>query len=301
MLAVSNLTKLYGNLKAVDSISFEVEAGQIFGLLGPNGAGKTTTMRMILNIISPNSGSITYKGNKNLKNFSDLVGYLPEERGLYKRSRVLDLILYFAALKGMRKKDARFEARKWLSKLKIEDVEKRKIFELSKGNQQKIQFICSVIHNPELLILDEPFTSLDPINQKEIKDLILDFANMGKIIILSTHQMDIAEKLCTKIFLINRGKEICSGLLSDVKKRFGGNNIKLGIEGNIDFLKTLSEVQNFEVYTNYCEIQLKASVNPTDFLKTIINKTDVSHFAIIQPSLNKIFLDLVKHIPEKSE
>ncbi len=300
MLSVNNLTKLYENTKAVDSISFEVEKGQIFGLLGPNGAGKTTTMRMILGIINLSSGKILYNGKKLNFSFTDIAGYLPEERGLYKSSRVLDLIMYFASIKGMRRKDAKSEAKKWLSKLNINELAERKIKELSKGNQQKIQFICSIIHNPEILILDEPFTSLDPINQQEIKDLILDFSKMGKIIILSTHQMDVAEKLCAKIFLINKGKEICSGLLSDIKEKFSGNHIKIGIDGSSDFLKNSPGVLSYENYSNYCEVQLKDSINPTDFLKSIINKTTVTHFSIIQPSLNKIFLDLVQHTSGKS-
>lgn len=294
MLSVKNLTKFYGDITAVDSICFEVQKGDIFGLLGPNGAGKTTTMRMILDIVNPSNGSIIYNGEKHLSNLSNITGYLPEERGLYKASRVIDQIIYFASLKGMKRRDVKLKAEEWLSKLNISDLSKRKIRELSKGNQQKIQFICSVIHNPEILILDEPFTSLDPINQQEIKDLILDFAQMGKIIILSTHQMDVVEKLCTKIFLINKGKEVCSGLLSDIKGKFGGNHIKLGIEGNSDFLKTSPDVLSYEMYSNFCEVQLKDSVSPTDFLKMVINQTTVSHFSIIQPSLNKIFLDLVK-------
>lgn len=301
MLSVKDLTKSYGDIVAVDSISFEVEKGQIFGLLGPNGAGKTTTMRMILNIINPTRGKIIFDREKSLSNFYDIVGYLPEERGLYKKSRVIDLILYFASLKGMKRSFAKIEAKKWLSKLEISDLAVRKIGELSKGNQQKVQFICSIIHNPEILIFDEPFTSLDPINQQEIKNLILEFANNGKIIILSTHQMDIAEKLCAKIFLINKGKEVCSGLLSDIKGKFGGNNIKLGIDGDCNFLKSSSDVISYEIYSNYCEVQLKESVNPTEFLKMIIDKKTVTHFSIIQPSLNKIFLDLVKNFPGKSE
>lgn len=301
MLSVKDLTKSYGDIVAVDSISFEVEKGQIFGLLGPNGAGKTTTMRMILNIINPTRGKIIFDREKSLSNFYDIVGYLPEERGLYKKSRVIDLILYFASLKGMKRSFAKIEAKKWLSKLEISDLAVRKIGGLSKGNQQKVQFICSIIHNPEILIFDEPFTSLDPINQQEIKNLILEFANNGKIIILSTHQMDIAEKLCAKIFLINKGKEVCSGLLSDIKGKFGGNNIKLGIDGDCNFLKSSSDVISYEIYSNYCEVQLKESVNPTEFLKMIIDKKTVTHFSIIQPSLNKIFLDLVKNFPGKSE
>ena len=294
MLEVKRLSKKFGSTIAVDDISFEVQPGKIFGLLGPNGAGKTTTMRMILNIVKPSSGQIIFNGNKSLSDLYNLVGYLPEERGLYKKSVVKDFILYFASLRGMKKSEAKSKVDKWLKKLGILDLRYRRINELSKGNQQKIQFITSIIHDPEILILDEPFTGFDPINQQEIKDLIFDFANAGKIIILSTHLMDTAEKLCSEILLINKGKEISKGKLTDIKKKFGGNHIKLGFEGNFDFIKNDRRVLHFEIFNNFAEIQLEDSVKPTEYLKSIVDSTSVSHFSIIEPSLNKIFIDLVR-------
>jgi ABC-2 type transport system ATP-binding protein len=294
MLEVKRLSKKFGSTIAVDDISFEVQPGKIFGLLGPNGAGKTTTMRMILNIVKPSSGQIIFNGNKSLSDLYNLFGYLPEERGLYKKSVVKDFILYFASLKGMKKSEAKSKVDKWLKKLGILDLRYRRINELSKGNQQKIQFITSIIHDPEILILDEPFTGFDPINQQEIKDLIFDFANAGKIIILSTHLMDTAEKLCSEILLINKGKEISKGELTDIKKKFGGNHIKLGFEGNFDFIKNDRRVLHFEIFNNFAEIQLEDSVKPTEYLKSIVDSTSVSHFSIIEPSLNKIFIDLVR-------
>ena len=294
MLEVKRLSKKFGSTIAVDDISFEVQPGKIFGLLGPNGAGKTTTMRMILNIVKPSSGQIIFNGNKSLSDLYNLVGYLPEERGLYKKSVVKDFILYFASLRGMKKSEAKSKVDKWLKKLGILDLRYRRINELSKGNQQKIQFITSIIHDPEILILDEPFTGFDPINQQEIKDLIFDFANAGKIIILSTHLMDTAEKLCSEILLINKGKEISKGELTDIKKKFGGNHIKLGFEGNFDFIKNDRRVLHFEIFNNFAEIQLEDSVKPTEYLKSIVDSTSVSHFSIIEPSLNKIFIDLVR-------
>jgi ABC-2 type transport system ATP-binding protein len=298
MLEVKNLSKKFGSVIAVDNVSFQAKPGKIFGLLGPNGAGKTTTMRMILNIIKPSNGQIIFNGNKSLSDLYNFVGYLPEERGLYKKSNVSDLIIYFASLKGMKKNDAKSEVEKWLGKLGILDLRYRRIDELSKGNQQKIQFIISVIHNPNILILDEPFTGFDPINQQEIKDLILNFANSGKIIILSTHLMDTVEKLCSEIFLINRGKEISSGKLVDIKKKFGGNHVRLGFDGGLEFIKNDERVLHFEIFNHFAEIQLENSVNPTDFLKSIIDKITVNHFSIIEPSLNKIFIDLVKQSSE---
>jgi ABC-2 type transport system ATP-binding protein len=293
MLEVQNLYKKYGNVVAVDGVSFQAKPGKIFGLIGPNGAGKTTTMRMILNITKPSTGKIIFDGIKSLSDLYNHVGYLPEERGLYKKSKVIDLILYFASLKGMKKKTARIEALNWLDRLKIKDIANRKIEELSKGNQQKIQFITSIVHNPNILILDEPFTGFDPINQQEIKNIILDFSNSGKILILSTHQMDYAEKLCSEIFLTNKGKEVCSGSLSEIKKRFGGQHIKLKFEGDENFIKNDSNVLQYEFFNGYVELQLKESIIPSDYLKSIVDKTTLTDFSVIEPSLNRIFIDLV--------
>ncbi|MFZ2322153.1 MAG: ATP-binding cassette domain-containing protein [Ignavibacteriaceae bacterium] len=299
MLEVQNLVKKYDGVIAVDDISFIAKPGQIFGLLGPNGAGKTTTMRMILNIIKPSAGRIIFENKKSLSELSNIVGYLPEERGLYKKSKVIDLILYFAVLKNMEKKTARIEAFSWLNRLAIEELANRKIEELSKGNQQKIQFITAIIHKPDILILDEPFTGFDPINQQEIKNIILDYTNSGKIIILSTHQMDTAEKLCSEIFLINKGKEVCSGNLSDIKKKFGGQHIKLKFEGDTDFITREKDVLHYDIFNNFIELQLKDGIKPSDFLKSIIEKINITHFSVIEPSLNKIFIDLVKQSSDK--
>lgn len=294
MLEVKNLYKKYGNLVAVDNVSFSAKPGKIFGLLGPNGAGKTTTMRMILNIVKPSNGKIIFDNKKSFNELYNIVGYLPEERGLYKKSTVLDLLIYFASLKGLDRKTARVEAIKWLERLGIKNYSNKIISELSKGNQQKVQFITSVIHNPDILILDEPFTGFDPIIQQEIKNLILELASRGKILILSTHQMDVAEKLCSEIFLLNKGKEVCSGDLSEVKKKFGGQHIRIEFEGKIDFIRNDINILQFEIFNNYIEVELKDSIKPSDFLKSIIDKTTITHFSIIEPSLNKIFIDLVK-------
>ena len=181
-----------------------------------------------------------------------------------------------------------------LKKLKISDLRDKKIEQLSKGNQQKVQLIAAILHNPQLLILDEPFTGFDPINQQEVKDLILDFVSEGKTIILSTHQMDLAEKLCEDILLINKGKSVSSGKLSDIKKNFGGNNIRLSFTGDNDSLNQFTEIIKFDYYKNYTEVQLKDDVIPSDFLKKLVDKIEVNHFSIIEPTLNKIFIDLIK-------
>jgi ABC-2 type transport system ATP-binding protein len=293
MLEVRNLIKEYKDVVAVNNISFTAKPGKIFGLLGPNGAGKTTTIRTVLNIIKPSAGEITYNGKVIGQEFFNIIGYLPEERGLYKKSKVVDVLLYFAELKNLDKHQALIKIDEWLKKLNIIEYRNKKIEELSKGNQQKIQFITAVLHDPEILILDEPFSGFDPINQQQIRELISSFVDSGKYIILSTHQMETAEKMCTEIFLINKGKEVCSGELTEVKKRFGGNHIKLGFEGDAKFLSSDKRVIHFDNYNNYAEVQLNETINPAEFLRSIVDKLSITHFSVIEPTLNKIFIDVI--------
>ena len=294
MLQVTNLIKTFKDAVAVDNISFEVEPGKIFGLLGPNGAGKTTTIRMILNIIKPSSGTILFEGKPFNKEFFNIAGYLPEERGLYKKSKVLDTILYFASLKNMGKKAAVERSLEWLGKLEIEDCKNKKIEELSKGNQQKVQFIASIVHDPLLIILDEPFSGFDPIIQQTIKEIMLSFVNSGKIIILSTHQMDNAEKLCSDIFLINKGKEVCSGSLPQLKKHFASNNVRVEFEGNATAIESNPLVEHADCYSGYAEVKLLDNVLPHDFLKSIIDKITIQQFSVIEPTLDQIFINAIK-------
>lgn len=294
MIEVQNLVKEFQNTVAVNDISFSIKPGTIFGLLGPNGAGKTTTIRTVLNIIKPTSGKVLYNNEQITNNFLNQIGYLPEERGLYKKSKVIDVILYFAQLKNMSKSDATAKADSWLKKLNIQKYRNSKLEELSKGNQQKIQFIMAVIHNPDLIIFDEPFTGFDPINQQEIRELIFSFISEGKIIILSTHQMETAEKLCSEIFLINKGKEVTSGNLSRMKKEFGGNHVEIKYNGDLSFLSSMNEIVNIDGYNNYAEIELKPEVEPSAFLKILAEKIDLTHFSVIEPTLNSIFINLIK-------
>ncbi|HSP88077.1 MAG TPA: ATP-binding cassette domain-containing protein [Ignavibacteriaceae bacterium] len=294
MLQVENLRKEYKNVVAVDNISFRVDEGRIFGILGPNGAGKTTTIRTVLNIIKPNSGQITFNGKPITNEFYNIIGYLPEERGLYRKSKVIDVIQYFAGLKKMPRKKSYTEAKFWLQKLEIEQYDEKRIEELSKGNQQKIQFIISVIHNPKLLILDEPFTGFDPISQTLIKELILSFVTSGKIIILSTHQMETAEKLCPDILLMNKGKEVYYGALNNLKRKFGVNTVKIEFEGDAEFIGSLPVVKNIDRYSNYAEVQLNENINPSEFLKMLIDRISIKHFSVLEPTLNKIFIDVIK-------
>lgn len=294
MLVVKHLTKKYKNVVAVNNLSFTVNEGKIFGLLGPNGAGKTTTIRTVLNIIKPTSGEISFFNRSISSDFFNQIGYLPEERGLYKKSRVNEVILYFAVLKNMPRFEAQKQSNYWLSKLELEKYRNNRIEELSRGNQQKVQFITSVIHNPRLLILDEPFSGFDPINQQIIRETILSFVNEGKLIILSTHLMDMAEKMCSDILLLNSGKEVCSGPLSQLKKNFGGNVVELGFEGNNELIKNLPYVKAIDNYNNYAEVQLADSIEPYIFLRDIAGKIKINHFRIIEPTLNKIFIDMIK-------
>jgi len=295
MLEIKNLSKNYGNIKAVDNLSFKVNSGKIFGLLGPNGAGKSTTIKSIINVIKPNDGAILFDGNPINNQFLNRVGYLPEERGLYRKSKVIDVISYLASLKGLYSNEIISKANSWLAKLGVTDLRNRKIEELSKGNQQKIQFICAVIHNPDLLILDEPFSGFDPINQQEIKNFILDFLDNGKSIILSTHQMDTAEKLCSDILLINNGKSVLQGSLQEIKQKFGGNHIRVNIDGDQSILNSFSEVISYEIYSNLIDIHLTDNISPSDFLKKLIEYVSINHFSIIEPTLEKIFIDTIKN------
>ncbi len=295
MLTVRNLTKQYNDVVAVKELSFTVSEGKIFGLLGPNGAGKTTTIRTVLNIIKPSSGEIRFYDKEISRDFFNVIGYLPEDRGLYKKSRVDEVILYFAALKNMNRPDAQRQLDFWLNKLDIPHYKTKKVEELSRGNQQKVQFIISVIHNPRLLILDEPFSGFDPINQQVIRETILSFVSEGKLIILSTHQMELAEKMCSDILLMNKGQEVCSGSLSQLKKNFGANMVEIGFEGNSEVIKDLSYVKGIDDYNNFAEVQLEDSVEPYIFLREISDKLKVSHFKVVEPTLNKIFIDMIRH------
>ncbi|OPX27980.1 MAG: ABC transporter [Candidatus Cloacimonas sp. 4484_143] len=292
ILEVKNISKSFASLKAVDDVSFSIEEGDVLGLLGPNGAGKTTTIRMIMNIIVPDSGSVTLLKNSE-ENSTNLIGYLPEERGIYRKMKLVDVLLFLAKLKEMKMHDAKEQIDYWLERLDLIKWKKKKIEELSKGMQQKLQFIATILHKPKLLILDEPFLGLDPINTNLIKEIILELKAGGTTIIFSTHQMESAEKLCNKIILINKGKVILSGKIGEVKESFGKRNIHLEYEGKEDFLNKNKMIKKFDNFGNYVEIQLEENVSPQDFLKEIISKIQIKKFEIKEPSLNDIFIESV--------
>jgi len=293
MLNVVQLRKDFSSIRAVDGVSFNVQRGEIFGLLGPNGAGKTTTIRMVLNILEPDGGEITYEGRRFSEHVRDIVGYLPEERGLYKKNKLWDTVMYFAQLRGMQPGVAKAEAYRWLQRFGLLAHKDRKVEELSKGNQQKVQFIVSIIHDPLLIVLDEPFSGLDPVNQILFKDIFLELKQRGKAVIFSTHQMDQAEKLSDRLCLINRGKVVLGGTVRDVKKQYGKNTLHLEFSGDGTFMQTLPGVRRAFMYPNSAELELEDGVTVQSLLVKIIDRVEVRKFELLEPSLHSIFIQIV--------
>lgn len=292
-LRLQNVSKSFGKVQAVKDLSLTINEGEIFGLLGPNGAGKTTTIRMIMQIILPDSGNISLFNQPISPNLLDRVGYLPEERGLYGKMKVLEELIFFGRLKGMDAKTAESRAKEWLERFEMTDVHSKKVEELSKGNQQKIQLIVSMLHNPDLIILDEPFSGLDPVNAQLVKDIMLEKKREGCSIIFSTHQMDQVEKLCDAICLIDHGEAVLQGQLKEIKKQFGKNTVLLEYEGNHEFLDRLDYVRKIDDYGNYAEIYLNDSDKSQEFLQYAVRHVSIYRFEVIEPSLNEIFIETV--------
>jgi ABC-2 type transport system ATP-binding protein len=293
MLKVTHLRKEYATVVAVDDVSLEVKRGEIFGLLGPNGAGKTTTIRTVLNIITPDKGEILFEGKPFGPDVQRNIGYLPEERGLYRKSTLMNTIMYFAELRDVPRQEAKARAYKWFKQFDLLGSENRKIEELSKGNQQKVQLITALLHDPDLIILDEPFSGLDPVNQILLKDIFMDLKKRGKALVFSTHMMEQAEKMCDSIVLINKGKVVLEGDLLEVKKRFGKNTIRIEYDGDGAFLKTLPIVQKALLYENYAEVELQAATQPNELIRSIADKINIRSFQLLEPSLNSIFIETV--------
>jgi len=300
MLNVEHISKTYkGGITAVDDVSFSVKPGTVVGILGPNGAGKTTTIRMILNILKPDSGTITFNGNPVGEHTKRHVGYLPEERGLYKKSTIGNTLNYFAALK-LPERLAKQEMSAWLERFDLQGMEGRKIEELSKGNQQKVQFIAAVLHNPDLLILDEPFSGLDPVNQLKFKDVVLSLRDAGKAIIFCTHQLESAEKICDEILLYNRGKTVLRGSVDDVKSRFGTNTVRIEFEGGSQIVASVLQnsplITDVEMFPHYAEFRLAPNAPNTainHILGELLPHTTLHNVEKMQPSLLSIFVDVV--------
>ena len=298
MLQVRNLRKEFESVVAVDGVSLRVERGELFGLLGPNGAGKTTTIRTVLNIIRPDGGEILFDGKPFTEQTWNTIGYLPEERGLYRKSRVLNTIAYFGSLKGMEEREAKREAHRWLERFGLVDRSSARIDELSKGNQQKVQFITAVLHRPQLLILDEPFTGFDPVNQVLLKDIFLDLRAKNVAIIFSTHQMEQVEKLCDNIALINKGRPVLNGSLREIKQRHGKNSVHLEFEGDGSSLRTMPGVKAADIYQNYAELELLDITRAGELLRNVDQGIHLRKFEVVEPSLNSIFISVVGGVPE---
>jgi len=299
LLSIIDVTKRYNGLYAVRDLSFEVPPHSIYGLLGPNGAGKNTTIRMVMNIIQPDKGEIRILGKEMNDNLRDRIGYLPEERGLYTKMKVRELLIFLAEIKGMRKSVAKEIVKKWLEKLGLGEWGEKKVQTLPKGMQQKLQFLAAIIHDPELIILDEPFAGLDPINTDLLKDIILGLHREGKTIVFSTHIMEQVEKLCNNICLINRGKMVLEGELSRIKGEYGRDTVVMEFDGDSSFLDNPKLIRKKNIYERYVELQLHSGIDPQELLRSALERSRIRRFEIVEPSLHSIFIEKVEESNEK--
>ena len=294
-LALTGVTKRYDEFTAVDNLSLRVRPGRIFGLIGPNGAGKTTTIRMIVNITAPDEGEIELFGQKMTPELQDRIGYLPEERGLYKKMKVVDQLRFFGELKNVKGKRADDAIDRWLERVKLTEWKTKKATELSKGMQQKIQFIAAVLHDPDLMILDEPFSGLDPVAQELLKEIVLELKAEGKTIIFSTHQMEMAERICDDICMINKSRKVLDGSLRQVKSSFGRNSVALRAEGGGEALEDKSLVAKVESHSDEVEVLLAEGADAQTLLRRLLAAgAAVTKFELVEPSLNDIFISKVE-------
>lgn len=293
VLEVRELVKRFNGITAVDRASFQVPQNSVFGLIGRNGAGKTTTLRMMLNIYLPDSGEVLFNGSKIGQNFKDSVGYLPEERGLYKKMKVIDMLLFLSELKGKKGREIEKSANEYLERFDLVDRKNSKVEDLSKGNQQKVQFIGTILHDPDFLIFDEPFSGLDPINTNLLKEIILEKKEKGKVIIFSTHLMEFAEKMCDHIAMIDHGKIILNGSLAEIKKKYANRNVSINYEGDISFLKGNPIIESIEDFGNTTGIRVKEVNHIQELLKLLVkNNVIVKKFNADEISLHEIFVAL---------
>ena len=296
-LVIDTVTKRFGDVLALDGVSFSVEPGRIFGLLGANGAGKTTSMRIVLDILRADQGRVTWRGVENTALPRRTWGYLPEERGLYPRMEVGEQLRFFASLYGVPDGDARRIIGRWLERFRIPDYLDRKVEELSKGNQQKIQFIAAILHDPDVLIMDEPFTGLDPVNVRLLKEAFIEMRDLGKTLIFSTHQMETVEELCEAIAIVDRGRVVVAGGVRDVKRAMNRRVVRLATDGDGHGAAWLGELSGVDVTTtraDYVELQVPADRDPQSILRTALERGDrVTRFEISDPSLEEVFVAYV--------
>ncbi len=285
---VLHISKSFNGQPVVKDVSFDIARGEVFGIIGPNGAGKTTIIRMLLDIIKPDSGEIKILDSPLSEGIKDRIGYLPEERGLYRRLTVMESLMYLGALKNRQSKERILEL---LDKMGMAQHKDKKISELSKGMQQKIQIIAATLHDPDIIILDEPFSGLDPVNTKLVKDLILEFGREGKTILISTHMMEQVERMCNRIFMIHKGCSVLYGSVNEIKSGYGKNTILLEFDGE---LKNIKGVKKVNYSGKYAELVLDRGTDAQDVLKTIVNEVRVNKFEISAPSLDEIFIEVVE-------
>ncbi len=299
ILTLDRVSKHFAGHTAVAELSLSVPRGVIYGLLGPNGAGKTTTIRMIMNILEPDGGAVQVFGERNGgRAHAERIGYLPEERGLYRKMRVLDVLVFLGEMKGVDRRRARQRAEAWLERLGLDQWRLRRVDELSKGMQQKVQFISTVLHDPDLLILDEPFSGLDPVNAQVMKDTVLELRSRGKTILFSTHIMEQAEKLCEQLCIIARGQKLVDGALSDIKRTHGGHHLVIGFDGSLggapQVFADRGLVSKVDNYGQYAELELASGADPQQILQRLVTSgARLSKFELQEASLHKIFIDLV--------
>ncbi len=293
VLKLEEVSKSFREIQAVNDLNLELQPGIIFGLLGPNGAGKTTTIRMIMDIIIPDKGKILIIDKPNSQEQRDRIGYLPEERGLYRKMKVGESLSFLAEMKEIRPWQSKERITYWLERFELSDWKDKKVEELSKGMQQKIQFIATVIHEPDLIILDEPFSGLDPINSELIKNVMLEQKKRGATIIFSTHMMEQVEKLCDSICLINEGKSVLEGDLKTIKKNFRRHSIRVAFDGQAHFLNDKRLVEKFKTIDNHVEIYPANGKTANDILHAAITEVEVTRFEVMEPSLNEIFIETV--------
>ena len=292
-LVLDHLTKRFGETLAVDDLSARIPAGSVYGLIGPNGSGKTTTIRMVLDIFGPDSGTVEIFGRPHDESVKDRIGYLPEERGLYKKMRVRETLRFFAALKGMERGAADAAMEPLLERFGLAEWGDHRIEALSKGMQQKVQFLATILHAPDLLVLDEPFSGLDPVNTNLLKDALLEWKRAGRTVLFSTHVMEVAEKVCDYVLMIHRGRKVLDGPLAEILRGHGSDSVVLEYEGDGEALRGIPEVASFNDYGNYVDVRLAAGAEPQRLLRALLDRVSIRRFETKRSSLNDIFLDKV--------
>ncbi|MFC2094986.1 ABC transporter ATP-binding protein [Candidatus Bipolaricaulota bacterium] len=294
-MRIADISKSFDTVCAVNQVSFEAQPGEILGLLGPNGAGKTTTIRMIMGIMRPDSGDIAFSFvDSNPKKFRERVGYLPEERGLYSDAKIHDLLAYFAELKGVERTEARSRAAHWIDRMDLSEWANKKVDKLSKGMQQKVQFVAAVLHRPDLVILDEPFSGLDPVHQDVIKAFISELREDGMTVLLSSHQMNRVEELCDRIFLINRGRRVLYGDLAEIKESFGDHVVHMRFEGDGELLSSLPGVREFAHSDGRADFVLDSQHAPDSFVRNVPNGLEIHALHVDRPPLHDIFVKTIE-------